>query len=268
MSYVMMMAPVHLHVGCPLDYLGKRVTFVRYAEVLMGPLDPMGRRPGRYTDRENMIVRYSDGDLRVPVKDVRFVDTYPKPPAAHIQNGVGEVERLGDLPYPIELWPGDRIKDYGRNKEWFTVSAISFGDDGKPVYELWNDSGLVKLILHYKPSGGWLDRGNIYLLYNDPEHLTFGSDEEEIVFWAREGISVCGLGRGGGQPMWPCMDFFDKGHIDLITRHPKNESFFCTYKLHSIFAEHRPRVRALTERVFCCEMEEAREYVCRRKAEV
>lgn len=262
MSYVMMMAPVHLHVGCPLDYLGKRVEFLRYAEVLVGPLDPMGRRPGRYVDRHSVIVKYSDGELKAPTKDIDFAGTYPKPPAAHIQNGVGEVERLGDLPYPIGLWPGDRIKDYGRNKEWFTVAAISFDDDGKPVYELWNDTGLVKLILHFKPSGGWLDRGNIYHLYNDPENLKFGSDEEELVFWSQEGIGVCGLGYGNsGHTLWACADSFRKGHADVILQAEPSREWYRAYKLHDIFAQRRNYVRAFTERLYGARMDAEIAYV-------
>lgn len=263
MSYVMMIAPVHLHQGCPLDYIGKRVTFVRYAEVLVGPLDPMGRRPGRYTDRDNMIVRYSEGELRVPVKEVRFVDMYPKPPAAHIPNGFSQVDRLGDLPDQIVFWPGDKIRSVGeRHPLHCVVTEVCLSIDEKPRYEV---GGSECAQLHYRmyvpENHQVVCRGNVYKLYHD-EPLSFASDEEELAFWTREGISVCGLGRqGSGQPLWPCADFFRKGYVDLIAQTTPNGVWYRTYKLHDIFAGHRKHVRAFTERLYGARMDAEIAYV-------
>jgi len=268
MDYVMMTAPVHLYSGCRLKHskIGL-VRFSQYLTMLAGPLDPLGRKPGLYRDHTRVMVSDGNGEIEVLASNLLLVDTYPRPTEAEIPNNFSLEERLGDLPCLIKFWPGDIVRVPGSKREGFwVVNRVTFDDmSGRPIYELTDPRGQC---IEWNP---WqkicddpsitVDRGNVYWLYHDSSKLSFKSDQEELTFWAREGISVPGLGKdmSPGQTMWPCAQSFDDGSADLITRNQKYPSSFHTYKLHEIFAmQNRERVRALTERCFAQELVEAR----------
>jgi hypothetical protein len=122
-----------------------------------------------------------------------------------------------------------------------------FDSDGKPVYELWNEAQSVKLIQHYVSPTDLLDRGNAYHLFHDPKLLKFQSDEEEIAFWAREGISVQ-VSDEWEHSLGSCAKDFELGHVDLVhtSTNDRGESRFSSYKLHDVFGMYRKRVHDLT----------------------
>jgi hypothetical protein len=198
----------------------------------------------------------------VPAKDVRFVDTYPKPPAAHIPNGFSQVDRLGDLPDQIVFWPGDEIRDVGtRYPESYMVEKVHLSLGEKPLYEAVAIEVSLRLRTRVPEQLRVVSRGNTYRLYHN-EHLSFASDEEELAFWSQEGISVCGLGYGNsGHTLWACADSFRKGHADVIVQAKPSREWYRAYKLHDIFAQHRNYVRAFTERLYGAGMDAEITYV-------
>ncbi|MBI5003501.1 hypothetical protein HZC00_00190 [Candidatus Kaiserbacteria bacterium] len=196
-----------------------------------------------------MIVKYSDGELRAPTKDLEFVDTYPKPPAAHIQNAFSQVDRLGDLPYKIRLWPDDKILYPGRNQSAWTVTGMEFDASMmKPTYTL-KQEGVCMYLGYGSWDEGSIRRGNVYHLYHDPKQMKFASDQEELEFWAREGISVQ-VSDEWEHSLSSCTEDFERGDVHLVCActNEHGESLFRSYKLHDIFGMHKTRVHELTMR--------------------
>ncbi len=136
---------------------------------------------------------------------------------------------------------------------------------------------LVKNILD--GSHGWntpgeelelVSRGNVWALYNDPSKLRFASDQEESNFWARDGISkvVASEPESSAQraaliPVYAyeldaAYNLFAARVGDVLqstrSKHlPAVAGEVAQYRvhiLHECFAEHRERVRALTERLW------------------
>lgn len=223
-------------------YHGQLAQFVEYKKIFVGPLDMQGRMPGVYADPTTLVVKFSDGaqyslhatNLKaLPGLQVRF--DRPLPPGA-------EDARIGDLPHPIQFWPGDLVK---LNKKTPSVEqsvrGASFNSEGALQYDVGEGS----------VGGDHLDmvkRGNVWALYNDPTKLRFESDEEERSFWASEGISSR-LPSGD-------MDFLQLA-VDFFVLFSPGGSRLQPRRLHDCFAQHRERVRSMTKRLYGVEPEEA-----------
>lgn len=111
-------------------------------------------------------------------------------------------------------------------------------------------------------------RGNVWALYNDPDRIAFSSDEDEQRFWTTEGISELvsaydpanysrrdlTISSATGLSLDVAWKGFLAGHADLISVYTYgNDRADATYrvrKLHKIFEQHRPRVRAFTQRMW------------------
>lgn len=102
-------------------------------------------------------------------------------------------------------------------------------------------------------------RGNIYHLYHDPAQLAFSSPEDEVGFWAKGGISTTVYGGGNHMPRWEwpldkAKEMVENGEGDLVIASKQYKNVIVTgrggdfkvLKLHSCFAQHRERVRALS----------------------
>jgi hypothetical protein len=112
-------------------------------------------------------------------------------------------------------------------------------------------------------------RGNVWALYHDPSQLSFDSDESESAFWTNRGISsrVSGsdadergtmarfISSANGRTLEDAWRLFTAGEADALEPNDlrgnlDNQPSHLMYKLHECWAEHRERVRALTQRLW------------------
>lgn len=134
----------------------------------------------------------------------------------------------------------------------------------------------VNAFLHKERSGcnmpadylALVRHGNVWALYEAPDLLSFENDEKEATFWARDGVSkrlsgkqteeagdmVGAMRYAYGYPLALAYQLFESGEADLILLSnltpPKGQPGYIIRRLHDCFGEHRPRVRALTERMW------------------
>jgi hypothetical protein len=111
-----------------------------------------------------------------------------------------------------------------------------------------------------------VSRGNVWALYNDSTQLRFDSDDNENDFWALSGISeqafpeVVDIAYGkkvdglGEYPLEFAYHEFMANRADIISAStssfPLQPPRYVIRCLHHCFAEHKARVRALTERLW------------------
>jgi hypothetical protein len=266
---------------------GRFVTFVAYAETLVGLLDFWGRAPGRYVNKDCIQVRF-DGEDEVQLLNSRhFVLTDSV--RAELHGEILSNERVGDLPMQIDFYPGDFVRfvcphhtalpnaAYEVKDVWLKDGHFNLGNEARYYVVDTEASTLARAKvrreknnalpedqrMHILPTifpDGWntprsdielVSRGNVYWLYHDPSRLIFSSDEEEVRFWIRSGISAM---NAAGVTLKDVCKLFEQELADVIEipRHLLQSSTieFASYKLHKLFEVHRPRVRALTQRIW------------------
>lgn len=102
-------------------------------------------------------------------------------------------------------------------------------------------------------------RGNVYNLYCDPAKLAFSSDEEEILFWGRDGISYRHYGVDdtlssfGGISLEEARAQVQAEEADIIIRAKEYKNIVCqgggdyyVRSLHTCFSQFRKRARNLS----------------------
>ena len=265
-------------------YKGKLATFVSHKEQFIGPLDHDGRLPGRYIDASRVNVRF-DGEETVREESLGYLTVHTGDVV--LATSLEEGDRLGNLPYPILYYPGDRVMYRERPEGVETgpvqVMGVSFAENGKVLYRV-REFGQTWLEHHQ--SLRLVSRGNVWALYHDPKWLEFDSDEEEMQFWAQDGVSRSAKNpnRGPslhdqtklvfGVPLAEAWGLFQSGLADLIIvpeieagkvrrRIERDEKdveprCFQPLRLHDCFTEHRNRVHKLTDRLWADKAKKAK----------
>jgi hypothetical protein len=108
-----------------------------------------------------------------------------------------------------------------------------------------------------------VERGNVYWLYHDYTKLNFASSEEELGFWAIDGISkVVHLDQGWRFSLKRAREIVASGDGDIVieSRHATREtSGYEVRRLHDIFKQHRDRVRVLADGAVVSEVRQTRD---------
>jgi hypothetical protein len=100
-----------------------------------------------------------------------------------------------------------------------------------------------------------VSRGNVYWLYHAPVEMHFESDADEAEFWARTGIS---RPIGGDHTLLDSLRKFRSGEADIFSMDGFGAAArYYPHRLLDRWAEHRTRVRALTQRLYKQELNEA-----------
>ena len=261
-------------------YRGKYANFLEYCKQPVGVLDRKGRLPGIYVNAENILVEFEDGEkhalntehfIVVDVSNARLVD------ASDLD------QKVSDLLGPILFCPGDQVRFLTNDsEEIFEIDSVLFDDGlttfGIPCYEMSKTEANPRgnpLVISARVRGediAVVTRGNVWALYNDPSKLSFESDEEELVFWSHDGISQMipdvhadRLKREGrmsyflGDPLEDSWKQFTSGEADIIVEalqiNTDDPVLYNARRLHDCFAQHRERVRSVTERLFAHQFE-------------
>lgn len=210
-------------------YRGKYATFVGYDEGLVGPLDYLGRKPGRYINPKGIHVIF-DGEERVHkgVNTSHFVVIETNSTHVQVVEPAKEPHYVGELLHPVLFYPDDivrflkkpldSISDDPREVRNVFLEKPFVEDDDVPRYEVMEThSEAAERSRKFdeeneaRPEGhrflmnmargipsGWnvsatelvlVTRGNVWALYNDPAQVSFDSVETELAFWARGGVS-------------------------------------------------------------------------------
>lgn len=243
---------------------GKTGRVKGFSEEFVGPLDFKGRLPGVYIKPGYIHVQF-DGEEEVhqSLNLQHFILLDAGQTVVPVTVDL-EHQKVRDLPDPIEFWPGDQVRK--TDDLLYTVRFIErvyVKGDGTVSYVLakiaeevqqWQDE-TVDLTL--------VARGNVYHLYHDPAQLTFTSPKDEVSFWAREGVSTTVYGSNSNHHRhtsrweWSLEEarkMVENGAGDLVIASKQYEHViiidrdgdFEVRKLHSCFAHHRERVRALS----------------------
>ncbi len=223
------------------NYNGKSATFVGYATHVIGPLDPRGRLPGLYADIHHIMVKF-DGETDPKKVDVGFFSL--NHPRSHKVLPAGfdfEAQRVGNLPFALLYYPGDTVRvvrvEHPDYNPWLNKEGKVGGMTDKGSYFV--DFGDVQN-LHFNPQGlEMVARGNVNYLYTDPSGMRFDLDEQEVKFWAHEGI-MRALPTGDSEYLKLATDLL------YATSSPK---FYRALRLHDCFARHRDHVRSLNQRM-------------------
>ncbi len=290
MPFLRMRAFVALRFGAPLlydpplmandprgteffnEYRGKSAVFTGYCEELVAPLDFRGRKPGRYVDLDWVKAQF-DGEIEVRSLNVQhFIVVHPREHEILSKGFDLESQRLGDLLHPVVFYPGDTVIEKKTGLQRVVSDAFinkPFVLDGVPMYgvletdyehtaRVAEEDEKKRMMRHhyvgrktFKMSQDELElhsHGNVWKLYNDPSALAFASDKEELEFWIGRGISKA---AGGQWTLSGCLEQFRSGKIDCFE---DDSGMFFPYRLLDCWATHRPRVRALTEKVYQTEL--------------
>lgn len=269
-------------------YRGRKAAFQGYGEDYIGPLDFKGRDPGRYLNRQVIKVRFENEEEVRTLNAPHFVVVDPA--KAAVASTLEESVRLGDLPHLLHHYPGDLVSFVQNRPEQFstnvprTVGTVflekPFTKGGLPRYlvmetveefrarlqKLQDENEArpadKKLFISPMMQRGGVNvpgcdlklegRGNVYWLYHEPLEMSFGSDREEAEFWSSTGIS-CPV--GGDYSLGVSLELFRKGEADVLVA--QRVRHYYPHRLLSRWDKHRPRVRALTERLFKTELGEA-----------
>ncbi len=272
------------------EHRGKAGEFLGYGEKLVGILDFQGRGPGRYIDPDFITVRF-ENESEVHRLNSRHLVVIDPAKAALVEELEG-LQRLGDLPHEVRYYPGDTVRYVANRPEQFTdvphqVGCVFIEEQvtkgGVPCYEVLETTEehrarLEKLRLANaaRPEGErlWLNpldnhqrvkaryedlalvsRGNVYWLYHAAVEMHFVSDADEAEFWSRTGIS---RPIGGDHTLLDSLRKFRSGEADIILMHGSGAAArYYPHRLLDRWAAHRPRVRALTLRLYKQELNEA-----------
>lgn len=284
---------MRVYYNCPLSgdsfeanaffrkYRGRRGTIVGFRTEYVGPLDRKGRPPGAYYRLGSINVRFEGDDVeRSGLNLAHFVllsptSTRSEPPPAY--------QRAGDLPRPILFYPGDIVC---KTDDVFstprTVTGVRVFEDGILEYTLAETAETRaqrdKTAAEYRSAGHipfgssmsasehcrghdltLLTAGNVRWLYTDPAQMHFDSPEEEVLFWAQDGLSAIVYSNNTSIPVWEynfkqARELVSRGDGDLMVgcvrqRHTVlfdgTGNYIITRRLYPQFEQYRDRVRQL-----------------------
>jgi len=268
-------------------YKGAYGTIVGFSTEYVGPLDSKGRLPGTYYRPGGIDVQFDGEDeVHTGLNIDHFVLMSP---TSTVDLDIPLTHQLaGDLPNPIRFYPGDVVcKTDDLLRAQRIVERVSVNDDGKLVYTLAETvddrtarekedeernqkaredghmfAGLMPSFARTEHCSGeqleLITAGNIHWLYVDSSKMQFGSPEDEVHFWARDGLSKTVYGESGMVPVWEfpfekARQMLEAGNGDIIVRSHEFENVKIVGKsgdhqvrrLHACFGEHRDRVRTL-----------------------
>jgi hypothetical protein len=267
---------------------GRLATFAGYGHKLVGPLDFKGRAIGRYIDLDKIDVRF-DGEeqVRESLSLCHFVVIDDDPSHVRPAKDADECQCVGHLPHDLLFYPDDivrfRAKPVARlSDEPRTVGEVfltePFTTGGIPRYNVAETDaefekrkeGLRKekrpFLLSNPDRGSWsvlgeslelVLHGNVWALYRDPGALAFDSEEEELLFWARDGIArlVPGSGEPGSESPGCSLEhawkLFTSGEADVIVPEkafalPDGAARYGVRRLHERWSSYRKWARDLT----------------------
>ena len=275
-------------------YQGKTAIIASFPTTLVGPLDRKGRVPGLYLKNKSINVQFEgEEEVHYGLNLHHFV--LLDPTTTVTDEEYDAAQRVGDLPRSVEFYPGDRVRksdDLLQTRR--IVQEVKFNDKGELLYVLAetqedteqrsagkaaeraaerekNDADphrfpmMVGFSLHdFKRTeictGSnliLLERGPIYFLYNEPEKLSFTSAEEELSFWAHDGLSKTFYGPRRAIPKWEwsletAREYVTQGMGELILvsrmsalRGNDSKPWYTVRRLHACFHQYRERVRKL-----------------------
>ena len=271
-------------------YRGKYANFLEYCKQPVGVLDRKGRLPGFYVNAEDILVEFEDGEKHA-LNILHFIVVDAS--KAKLADVSDHDQKMSDLLSPILLYPGDQVRFLSKSSEHILDDSGKFNE----IEEVMFDEGVTSFgtpcygvakteVTDYKwtrirTTAKYKDedltvvtRGNVWALYTDPSKLSFESDEEELVFWSHDGISQMipdvhadRLKREGrmsyffGDSLEDSWKQFTSDEADIIVEalqvNIDDPIRYNARRLHDCFAQHRERVRAVTERLLARQVEQS-----------
>ena len=235
------------------------------------PLDhPLGREPGVYAVEGRMRVQREGKIRQVDTQDFCLLGS---PGYAHLARPRPSGPLwLGELPERVLFYSDDRVKMHRcaikgqkENPTRQVVSVLRAPENGGLLYRVEENDEEYEIRLKSLDSTPskegitrqtWemrgedlycMGRGPVFYLYHDLSKFLFKSTQEELRFWAREGVSEM---VHGYVELSKVLGQFATGHIDVVCPARYAEKHYSTYRLHKRFAEHREHVRKLVEREY------------------
>ncbi|MEK7510932.1 MAG: hypothetical protein AAB582_01710 [Patescibacteria group bacterium] len=274
-------------------YKGKTAIIASFPMVFVGPLDSKGRLPGMYLKSKSINVQFEgEEQVHYGLNLHHFVLLDPTTTVTDAEYEAAQ--RAGDLPRPVEFYPSDTVrKGDDLLQVPRVVQEVQFNDKGGLLYVLaetqeakdqrkaekdarlaeeWeklkaNPDRLPRMLFsgHDFPQTETckgsnlvlIERGPVYFLYNEPEKLSFASPEEELNFWAHDGLSRTFYDSRHGVPHWEwslemAREILGRGEGDLIlssrpsrSRSGEMTPRYTVRKLHPCFDQYRGRVREI-----------------------
>jgi hypothetical protein len=239
-------------------YAGKIGIVQGFPMEYVGPLDARGRMPGVYIVPGLINVKFeSDEQVHTKLDINHFLFLDPIKPAKPTMDPC--FERIQELPNRVVLYPDDvvRIK---KNIKPTRIDCVEIRDDGVPTYFIRASTRKQVTSIGFTSTKdvALIEKGNVRHLYEEPDKLAFSSVDEEIMFWARKGISELVV-LGTGTPRWEwsydaAKKMVHDGEGDLIASVGKHRDLFLlqqhgdfmVFKLHECFGTFRNRVRRLS----------------------
>ncbi len=261
------------------EHRGKVIEFVGHGEKLVGVLDFQGREPGRYIEPDCINARFENESevLRLNSRHCVVIE----PSKATIVEELEELQRIGNLPFEVHFYPEDLVRFVKNRPERFADVPHEIGSifmeegysqkNGLPGYEVFEtleehrarrqaDAVRSGDTVWLSPLGNrqgvntghedlaLVSRGNVYWLYHAPVEMHFESEANEAEFWSKTGIS---RPIGGDHTLTDSLRKFRNGEADILSAHGFGVAArYYPHRLLDRWAEHRPRVRALTERFY------------------
>lgn len=273
------------------NYGGRTGTVVGFSTEYVGPLDSKGRLPGVYYRPGGISVQF-DGEEKVfPNLNINHFVLVNQATTVDLDMPLTH-QWAGDLPNPIEFYVGDivhKVDDLLRQER--TVTRVTVNDNGIPVYTLaeTEESRVLRMealeqcnqerrekgdmILWPRMSSArsedcfgdelaLVTAGNIHWLYVEPARMHFDSAEEEVYFWARDGLAERVFSGGDMSPFSHIAGEFsleearrmlEDGEGDLIVRLREFKNLeiigrsgdYMARLLHPCFEQYREHVRSL-----------------------
>lgn len=244
-------------------------TIVGFFPEYIEPLHYTGRLPGVYNRNDCVRVQFDECDEAHVLKLIHCTLLSSVPTTG--------TQQVQPLPQPLLFYPEDIVvlfDDLLRSLR--LVERVIISDDGVPTYvlaESEDDYSARKLKEAQKkeegrvfPSGMMsfprtescfaeqlelVEKGNVHMLYEGSvSEMHFDSIENEVLFWARDGLSVHVADTGyPGCSLKAARELLKKevGDIIVEVEYTSNDEpgFYHVRKLVPAFASHRDRVRSL-----------------------
>lgn len=273
-------------------YQGKTATIASFPSAPVGPFDRKGRLPGVYLLPGGINVKFEEEEeVHECLNLAHFVLLDSTTTVPHDE--YERAQRVSDL--HLLFYPGDTVyKGDDLLQGLRVVQEVKFAQNGESLYVLAETSEATErrkaakvaerqeeqakrasdpARLPMMPFSGHdypltetcdgaslvlVERGPAYFLYTDPSKLTFASPEEELSFWAEDGLSKTFYGSRQHIPNWEwslekAREIVEQGKGDLILASGRSPSLrgdgapkYTVRVLHSSFDQHRSRVRELT----------------------
>ncbi len=196
-------------------YKGRTATIVGFPVEYIGPLDRKGRLPGTYIVSGYADIRFDDEEIVLMGINLNLFTLRDIVPMIRYEEIPPHQQRLSDLPYAIDFYPGDRVKRANDLIQAIrTVYELLINGEGNITYMLEETAdakharneaeatrrrttkGYISAVIpwHTREICGAKDlvlstRGNVYNLYNEPENLIFPTDLDEMRFWGQDALS-------------------------------------------------------------------------------